>query len=203
MRAISRKCLVALTGLTLALSVPPLTASATPSPSAPVSRAAAVPGLAPASSTSKAVYLDAGGRDISEPGGLPRSVLGARSSSESSATARLGCTPQTNVDNPHYSSGDVSAHGSWNKGTCTASTAHVVNCLYEWYTDSTWRQKACSVRKQLRPYTGSGERTIARATCSPTAGLVSWRNHVNVDVDGQIDTSEVPYKQAAVNCYVY
>lgn len=114
----------------------------------------------------------------------------------------MGCTPESGRDNPHYSSGDVSGHGWWKKGTCTANTAHVFNCLYEWYTDGTWRQKACSPKKQLRPYTGSGDRTVARATCNSTARTISWRNHVDVDVDGQIETSEQPYNQANVNCVV-
>lgn len=52
---------------------------------------------------------------------------------------------------------DVSGHRWWKKGTCTTSTTHVYNCLYEWYTDGSKRQKTCSTTKQLRPYTGSGE----------------------------------------------
>lgn len=163
---------------------------ASPRASAAVSYEDAVPGLAPAGVTNE-VYLDRQGRRIPAPG-----------SAESEQAALVGCTPESGRDDPHYSSGDVSGHGWWKKGTCTADTAHVFNCLYEFYTDGTWRQKACSTTKQLRPYTGSGDRTVARATCNSTAQTISWRNHVDVDVDGQIDTSEQPYNQANVNCVV-
>ena len=160
---------------------------------ASVSYAAAVPGLAPAGVADKAVYRDQLGNLMSPP-----------SSAETTPpSAMLGCTPGSGRDNPHYSSGDVSGHGWWTKGSCTSATAHVVNCLYEWYTDNSWRQKACSENEKLKPYTGSGQRTVARARCNPTSGLISWRNHVNVDVDGQVDSSEVPYNQANVVCVVY
>ncbi|MET8150202.1 hypothetical protein ACIBSW_24085 [Actinoplanes sp. NPDC049668] len=161
---------------------------ATPATAA-VSYQDAVPGLAPAEATD-AVYLDLQGNRIDEPG------------SAASEQAALGCTPESGRDNPHYSSGDVSGHGWWKKGTCTAATAHVFNCLYEWYTDGSWRQKACSTTRQLRPYTGSGDRAVARATCNSTGQTISWRNHVDVDVDGQVDSSEKPYNQANVNCVV-
>ena len=180
--------------------IPASAAHATPdgasSSSAQVSYENAVPGLAPAGAASGAVYLDRQGRRISEWGP-------AVSAPPSSArAAAIGCTPESGRDNPHYSSGDVSGHGWWKKGTCTAATAHVFNCLYEWYTDGTWRQKACSTKKQLRPYTGSGDRTVARATCNSTSQTISWRNHVDVDVDGQVDGSEAPYNQANVACVV-
>ncbi|MET8912458.1 hypothetical protein [Micromonospora sp. NPDC004551] len=54
--------------------------------------------------------------------------------------------------------------------------------------------------RQLRPYTGSGDRTVARATRNSTTQTISLRNHVDVDV--QIDTSEQPYNQANINCVV-
>ncbi|NJP68777.1 hypothetical protein HCJ92_21405 [Streptomyces sp. ventii] len=96
----------------------------------------------------------------------------------------------------------VSGHGWWRKGTCSKDRAVVYNCLYEWYTDNSWRQKACSPRKTLRPYTGSGDRTVARKNCDNTV-QTSWRNHVDVDVVGEGDTSEWPYRQAEVNCRVF
>ncbi|MGL4174805.1 MAG: hypothetical protein ACRCSN_01910 [Dermatophilaceae bacterium] len=156
----------------------------------------AVPGLAPADTARTAVYLDARGSRIPQPDTTTSFTT------SSSQTAALGCTPESGRDNPHYSAGDVSGHGWWKKGNCTAGTAHVHNCLYEWYTDATWRQKACSPTKQLRPYTGSGDRTVARASCDSTSRAISWRNHVDVDVDGQIDTGEQPYNQADVACVV-
>ncbi|MGA5304793.1 hypothetical protein ACPCHT_33130 [Nucisporomicrobium flavum] len=180
---------------TIALAAPGHAAvpgGATPGSAAVVSYEDAVPGLAPAGATG--VYLDRQGRRIAQPASGP--------ASSAQPQALLGCTPESGRDNPHYSSGDVSGHGWWKKGSCTADTAHVYNCLYEWYTDASWRQKACSPTKQLRPYTGSGDRTVARATCNSTGQTISWRNHVDVDVDGQIDSSEWPYNQANVNCVV-
>jgi hypothetical protein len=158
-----------------------------------VPSAKAVPGIAPASVGTDAVYLDPAGRAISNT---------QASNTPQAEAAAFGCTPESGRDNPHYSSGDVSGHGWWRKGTCTAATATVYNCLYEYYTDNTWRQKACSPSRVLRPYTGSGDRTVARARCANGA-TVSWRNHVDVDVDGQIDTSEKPYNQANVACTVF
>lgn len=159
---------------------------------------AATPGLASAADDSTAVYLDQHGRTISRPGGMPYAQ------DASTGTTALACTPYSGKDNPHYSSGDVSGHGWWDIGGCSgATTAHVFNCLYEWYTDNSWRQKACSSRVQLRPGGGSGNRTTARARCNPTSGYISWRNHVDVDVDGKWDTGEWPYNQANVVCVVY
>lgn len=186
--------------MVLGVAVPSSVAHAEPAGTG-VSYEDAVPGLAPAGAGDTAVYLDRNGRRISEPGAAP----GAEGSGKASSApaAALGCTPVSGRDNPHYSSGDVSGHGWWKKGTCTAATAHVYNCLYEFYTDNTWRQKACSSTRQLRPYTGSGDRTVARARCNPTSGYISWRNHVDVDVDGQVDTAEKPMNQADVICVVY
>ncbi len=95
----------------------------------------------------------------------------------------------------------MSGHGWWKKGNCTGDRANVYNCLYEWYTDNSWRQKACSPHKELRPYTGSGDRTVAHVTCNSSAST-SWRNHVDVDVIGESDTSGWPSNQADVPCWV-
>lgn len=174
------------------------TAGAAPASATMTTRQAAVPGLASAADSSTAVYLDRQGRTISRPGGTPYAV-GAKT-----ATAAATCTPYSGKDNPHYSTGDVSGHGWWDIGNCYgASTAHVYNCLYEFYTDNSWRQKACSPKWQLRPGGGSGNRTTARARCNPTSDYISWRNHVDVDVDGRSDTAEWPYNQANVVCVVF
>lgn len=111
------------------------------------------------------------------------------------------CTPGSGRDNPHYTAPDVSGHGWWTQGNCTGTTATVYNCLYEYYTDGTWRQKACSPKaKTLKPGGGSAQRTNARVTCDSTTEGISWRNHV--DVDGEGDTPEWPYNQAEVFCVV-
>jgi len=97
----------------------------------------------------------------------------------------------------------VSGHGWWTRENCTGSTATVFNCLYEFYDDGTWRQKACSPKaKTLKPGGGSAQRTNARVRCDSTGEAVSWRNHVDVDVNAKSDTGEQPYNQANVNCVV-
>lgn len=157
----------------------------------------AVPGVAPLGAAADAVYLDQAGNAI--PTDTEPSDEDATSQAE---VAALGCTPGSGRDNPHYSSGDVSGHGWWTKGTCTASTAHVYNCIYEYYTDNSWQQKDCSSPLKLTPGGGRGNRTTARANCDTTTST-SWRNHVDVDVDGQIDTGEKPMNQAIVACRVH
>lgn len=156
----------------------------------------AVPGVAPADSDATAVYLDRDGRVI------PMPVDSHTSSALSSAS--IGCTPVSGKDHPHRSKTGVAAsgHGWWNKGNCSNDRANVQNCLYEWYTDNTWRQKACSPTKELRPaHGGSSDRTVARQDCHNTV-VASWRNHVDVDVIGEIDTAERPMSQANVDCQV-
>lgn len=153
-----------------------------------VTYANAVPGLAPADPGNRGRYVDENGRTITLPA---RGVTPASS-----------CKPVSLPDNPHYSSGDVSGHGQWEKGTCTSNTAHVWNCLYEYYTDATWRRKACSNKVQLKPKSVSNNRTTARRACDSTGQLISWRNHVDVDVDGQSDPADEPYRQASVRCVV-
>lgn len=153
------------------------------------SRANAVPGVAPAGAGATAVFLDLSGQVI------PRTVFPA------SAQA---CTPGSGRDEPHISSTAwaVSGHGWWTKGTCTASQADVYNCLYEWYTDNSWRQKACSAHERIYAGGGSANRTDAHADCW-TSDRTSWRNHVDVDVVGQSDTGEWPYTAATPPCRVY
>lgn len=106
---------------------------------------------------------------------------------------RLGRSLVSGRDNPHRSSTGVavSGHGWWDKGTCSNDRADAYNCLYEWYMDNTWRQKACSSTVRLAPGGGSANRTTARRDCGDTQ-LTSWRNHVDVDVVDEIDTSEQP-----------
>ena len=85
-------------------------------------------------------------------------------------------------------------------GSLLAMPDHEV--FFEYYTDATWRRKACSERVQLKPKSVSNNRTTARRKCDSTGQSISWRNHVDVDVDGQVDNSDVPYRQANVMCVV-
>ncbi|WP_228456804.1 hypothetical protein [Streptomyces durbertensis] len=159
----------------------------------------AAPGVAPAGADKAAVYLDMDGQV------LPRPESGERPADEPREdAAAFRCTPVSGRDNPHRSSTGVavSGHGWWDKGTCSNNRAKVWNCLYEWYTDNSWRRKACSPVKELAPGGGSANRTVARHNCDNTA-LTSWRNHVDVDVIGEWDTAEQPYRQADVRCRVF
>lgn len=115
----------------------------------------------------------------------------------------VGCTPDTGVDNRHRSSTGiaVSGHGWWNKGNCTGDTATVQTCLYEYYTDGTWRRKACGENGNLKPGGGGVSRVPARRDCDTTE-MTSWRNHVDVDVNWEADSGEVGYRQANVACRV-
>ncbi|WP_225833908.1 hypothetical protein [Streptomyces sp. NK08204] len=176
----------------LGIGGPPASAAATPGTSAKPGKP--VPGVAPAGADKTAVYLDMAGRIIpaaGRPAAAPQ-------------TARFRCTPVSGRDNPHRSGTGVavSGHGWWDKGTCSNDRAKVYNCLYEYYTDNSWRQKACSPRKELKPGGGSSNRTVARHDCADTL-RTSWRNHVDVNVIGQIDTPEKPMNGAVVDCRVY
>ncbi|WP_328604429.1 hypothetical protein OG943_30855 [Amycolatopsis sp. NBC_00345] len=115
----------------------------------------------------------------------------------------LSCTPETFGDNPHLSStpGVISAHGWWKQGNCSNNKATVENCLYEFYTDGTWRRKACNTASGIFPGGGSANRSAANRACDSTQ-TISWRNRVDVDVDGELDTSETIDRQADVNCAI-
>jgi hypothetical protein len=95
----------------------------------------------------------------------------------------------------------VSGHGWWNKGNRTGDTATVQTCLYEFYTDGTWRRKACGEHGNLKPGGGSARRVPARRDCDTTE-MTSWRNHVDVEVNWEVDSGEVRFRQADVACHV-
>lgn len=155
----------------------------------------AMPGIAPPDADKTAVYLGSAGQVIAV----------TKSPSAGPDAAQIGCTPVSGRDNPHRSSTGVAAsgHGWWGKGNCSSDRANVYNCLYEWYTNNSWRQITCSGVKELRPATGgSSDRTVARADCDSTL-RTSWRNHVDVDVIDEIDTGEQPYNQGDVDCRVH
>jgi len=164
----------------------------------------ASPGLAPTGLDATASYLDSTGQLMSLDGaGQPLGKDGAEAQ-DAQAAAIGPCTPYSGRDNPHRSSTGVavSGHGWWGKGDCSNNRAKVYNCLYEWYTDNTWRQKKCSTTKELAPGGGSANRTVARRDCDNTL-QTSWRNHVDVDVVGEWDTGENPMRQAEVYCRIY
>lgn len=181
-------------GIGLTSFVSPADAEPQPQPARVVAYANAVPGLAPPDIGERARYVDEHGRVIN--------LATSETPGDGTVTPASSCQPISLPDNPHYSSPDVSGHGQWEKGNCTSNTAHVWNCLYEYYTDGTWRRKACSAKVQLKPKSVSNNRTTARRACDSTGQLISWRNHVDVDVDGQSDPPDEPYRQADVFCVV-
>lgn len=121
-------------------------------------------------------------------------------SMQPSLTAASSCQPIGQTDYPHYSSGDVSGHGWWDRGNCTASKAHVYNALLEFYNDFSWRQKAESSVEDVYPGGGAANRSATRVFCNYVSGLVAWRNMVDVDADGQSDPSDKPYRDQDVYC---
>lgn len=162
-----------------------------------ISYADARPTVAPPDADRAPVYDEQGRRIYinfkSSNTGRPRSM-------QPSLTAASSCQPIGKTDYPHYSSGDVSGHGWWEKGNCTASKAHVYNALLEFYNNFSWRQKAESSVVDVYPGGGSANRSAARVFCNYIAGNVSWRNVVDVDADGESDPSDKPYTQQDVDC---
>jgi hypothetical protein len=157
--------------------------------------ASAVPALAPPDADVTAIYLDESGQPL----------IMEEAEAPSAESAALGpCTPYSGRDNPHRSDTGVavSGHGWWDKGDCSNNLARVYNCIYEYYSDATWRRKDCSYTRELAPGGGRGNRTTARKACDNTL-LTSWRNHVDVDVIDEWDSPEKPMRQADVACRVY
>jgi hypothetical protein len=150
----------------------------------------AIPGFMPPGADATTVFLDESGQVIPMPTTAAAEADG------------LWCTPVSGRDNPHQSVADVSGHGWWDKGSCSNNQADVWNCLAEWYTDNTWRWKACSPLTRLSPGGGAGNRTTARSYCE-TFELTSWRNYVDVNVVDEWDTAEQPYNGANVYCRVF
>jgi hypothetical protein len=116
----------------------------------------------------------------------------------------IGCNPATGADDPHLSSTGwaVSAHGWWNKGSCSGATAHVTGRLYEWYTNGSsggWVFKAKGGPSKLKPSNSGGGRVTARKDCEAST-LTDWLNVVDVDVDGQIDNGELGQRKMSVSC---
>ncbi len=108
----------------------------------------------------------------------------------------------TYPDNPHYTAPDVSAHGKWDKGSCSNDTAHVTVGLYEYYTDGYFYLKVKGPSTQLKPRKVSNNRANARTRCDSTSRDITWLNMVDVDVDGEIDSGEKGTNKNNVYCVV-
>lgn len=118
--------------------------------------------------------------------------------------AGAGCTPVADSDNPHLSGNrtDVSAHAWWYQGDCENDRATVTACLYEWYTDHTWRRKACNTNGNQKPGRSSSRWLNVRESCD-SFERTSWRAHVDVDVNWEVDDPGVSTRGADVNCRVF
>lgn len=181
-------------GLVASTSIAPSAGAAEPTPLTFASYEDAVPAVIQPGAAATAVYLDQSGQVI------PMTESGP-------ATQGLWCTPISGRDNPHISTTTltprtISGHGWWHRGTCTKYQAKVYNCLFEYYDDNSWRVKVCSTTRTIWSGGGSANRTSANWACDSVA-LTSWRNHVDVDVIDEWDSSEYPYNQANVNCRIY
>lgn len=118
----------------------------------------------------------------------------------------LGCTPEGLPDHPHAPSGEdyVGGHGTWKKGTCHNDTAHVYNCLYEYYSDGYFYKKGCSKTVTLRAgESGRGHRSTVHVPCDSKKKSITWSNRIDVDVIGEIDTGDQPTKKKDVHCVKY
>ncbi|SDP73999.1 hypothetical protein SAMN04487905_10836 [Actinopolyspora xinjiangensis] len=150
----------------------------------------AVPSVAPSGA-------DTSGWWPEEPGTRPAGADGP-------AGARIGCNPVADSDNPHLSGNrtDVSAHAWWYQGDCDNDRATVTACLYEWYTDNTWRRKACDTNGNQKPGRSSSRWLNVRESCD-SFERTSWRAHVDVDVNWEVDNPGVSTREADVNCRVF
>lgn len=90
------------------------------------------------------------------------------------------CTPYVDGDNVHVSSGDVSGHGWWYRGSCANTKTTVTIYLYEYYSDGSWRYKD-SGSKYVYPGGGSANRAATRVSCTGVASA-GWRTLVVVRI---------------------
>lgn len=96
----------------------------------------------------------------------------------SSGTFLFGCTPYVQGDNVHVTSGQVSAHGWWYRGTCPNVKTTVYIGLQEYYSDNTWRTKATG-SAYVWPGGGSSNWANARHVCESTVPA-GWRSYIVV-----------------------
>ncbi|WP_329109503.1 hypothetical protein OG792_12115 [Micromonospora sp. NBC_01699] len=104
--------------------------------------------------------------------------------------AQAGCLFISDGDFVHKTGNDATGHGYWGNINCPAGTrAKVTIWLEEYYDDGSWRVKGEGEKSPVYAGGGSANRANARATCQGTA-QVSWRSRIDVDLIGQVDSSE-------------
>ncbi len=117
---------------------------------------------------------------------------------------RLPLRFQLRAGQPPYSSGDVSAHGWWiDENNDCPRYADVENWLEQWTCDASggncgWVQVAHNKTRVISGG-GRGRRNTVRHQCA-TSASTGYRNIVDVDVIGILDTPEKFYVTQNVDC---
>lgn len=92
-------------------------------------------------------------------------------------------------DNPHFSSdatGELSAHGSWQKTSCSATQATVTVQLQYKNQFGLWINRGTQGKKTVAAGGGAGKRATARYVCVGNKGNL-YRSWIDVDVVGVAD----------------
>lgn len=117
-----------------------------------------------------------------------------------------GCNPGSDMDNIHYSKGDVSVHGWWYKGDCSNNRAEVTVKLEALWCDPLgcrWidppQSPVTPNHDIVYPGGGSANRVVARGPCA-SGVKTGWRATVEVDVQGEVDNSEIKIQTADMFC---
>ena len=114
------------------------------------------------------------------------------------------CSFRSQLDYPHYSGGDVSAHGWWrDENNDCPRYADVENWLEQWTCDASGGNcdwvKVAHDKTRDRQGGGRGRRNTVRHQCA-TSASIGYRNIVDVDVIGILDTPEKFYVTQNVDC---
>lgn len=116
---------------------------------------------------------------VEDPGAVPAPYLGGPIVLPvPPPTLAAACQPHAQGDYVHLSSGSVSGHGWWTRGTCPNTKAPVYIFLFEHYSDGTWRLKGGN-SGSIWPGGGSANRVTVRRTCESPA-VAGWMSRVEV-----------------------
>ena len=104
------------------------------------------------------------------------------------------------ADNPHFSQGTVSAHGCYTGGPA-GGQAVVKNWIERKNSNGDWEKVATGQPVTVPQGCGRGKRSDARAQCR-NFDKTLYRNVVDVDILGAVDSPMKAYKTSWVNCGV-
>lgn len=113
---------------------------------------------------------------------------------------RVSCSPKAEGDLVHISGSDVSGHGWWKLGNCTARKATVSIVLQE-FINGGWRGRGQGGQKTVFAGGGSANRATARATCLHHT-VMRWRSHIDVSVVGESGTASATTPSVSRACMV-